>query len=71
MNSSRAEFGDELDQRLLGRHVVVERRDVDADAIGDIAGAEALEALLDDERPGGHRDGVAAIFGRLAGFGQG
>ena len=30
--------GDKFDQRLLAGHVVVERGDIDADAIGDVAG---------------------------------
>ena len=56
-------FGDQLDQRLLARHVVVQRRDIDADAIGNVAGAEALDALFDDQGPGRPGDGVAAVVG--------
>ena len=40
-------LGDQFDQRLLARHVVVQRRDIDADPLGDVARPEALDAFLD------------------------
>jgi len=45
-------FGDKLDQRLFGRDVVVHRRDVDANALGDIAGPQAFDALFGDQLSG-------------------
>lgn len=45
------QLGDQLDQRLLARHVVVQRRDIDADPLGDVARPEALDAFLDNQRP--------------------
>ena len=59
-------LGDELDQRLLGRHVIVQRRDVDADAFGDVARAQSLEAALGDQRArrGGDRRRRTSEFSR-------
>jgi hypothetical protein len=54
---------------LLG-HVIVERRDIDADPIGDVAGAQTLDALFDDEGPRGGGDGGAPILGRGTGGGE-
>jgi hypothetical protein len=36
---------------------------IDADALGDVAGAQALDALFDNERPGCGGDFGAAIIG--------
>ena len=41
---------DDLDQRLLGRHVVVQRGHVDADPLGDVARPQTFEAALGDQR---------------------
>ena len=40
--------------------MIVQRGDVDADAVGDVAGAQALEALLGDQRTRRGRDLGAA-----------
>ena len=58
---------DASNQRLLGREVVVQRGDVDADVSGDVAGAQALEAVGGDAPIGGDDQGAAAISLRLGG----
>ena len=65
-------FGDQLDQGLLGRYVVVQRRHIDADAIGNVAGAQALDAVFDDQGAGRCGDRRAPVIGRkAAGSGRG
>ena len=60
---------DDLDQRLLGRHVVVQRRHVDADPLGDVARAQPFEAALGDQRARRRGDRRAADIRILAGTG--
>src|SRR5207244_6592887 len=50
------------DQRLFGWKVIVERRDVQADARRDLAGAQSLESALRDLVEGGPDEGLLAVF---------
>src|SRR5438067_9492351 len=55
------------DQRLLGRKVVVERRDVDAGPRRHVAGAQALEALFGEQLESRQDQVLPALLGDLAG----
>ena len=45
--------GDSLDHRFLGRKIIMQRRDVDAGATGDVARAQILEPVLGNQLVGG------------------
>ncbi|MNT91105.1 hypothetical protein D3C72_2321490 [compost metagenome] len=46
--------------------MIVQRCDIDPDAFGNVAGAEALEALLDDEGTRGVGNGDASLVAAFA-----
>jgi hypothetical protein len=55
------EVGNPPDQRLLGREVVVQCRDIDADTVRDAAGPQPLEAVGRKARERGPHQAIAAF----------
>jgi hypothetical protein len=56
-------LGDQFDEGILGGNVVMERRDIDADTIGNLSRSQALETLLDDQRARSGCDRSLAFVG--------